>query len=238
MRRTRSNPWVSKRSRNCWPKQRPPRVRESTSFTKRLTTSTGRIKTLSGWAKTLKGSERSVRVARHVRSAAADEEIEICPLVRLLNMFDVKPQPATLRKWWRRPCCPTNGESSVIDVQPKQPIGHIERDCVARLHQRERAAGCGFWTGMQNYGPIGRAAHASVGNTDHIADTLAEDLWRQQHVADFRHAGVATRAAILQDHDTVLVDIQRLVVNPGVKSLNGFEHHRSSAMLQQARTRG
>src|ERR1017187_140257 len=180
----------------------------------------------------------SMRVAGHARAAATHEEIRIRPFIRLLDMFDVQLQPAAIRKGRRSPLCAPGGESLVVHVQTKQTLGYVESDRIPGLNQSERSAGRGFWAGVQNYGSIGRAAHAGVGNTDHIADTFAEDFRRQHHVADLRHSGVTPRATILQHHYTVFIDVQLLLINPSVKFLNGFEHNGSAAVLQQVRTGG
>ena len=60
-----------------------------------------------------------MRVACHARPAASDEEIEIGSLVRLLHMFDIEPEPATIWERRRCPLLPTRGESSVLDLQLK-----------------------------------------------------------------------------------------------------------------------
>jgi hypothetical protein len=59
-----------------------------------------------------------MRVARHVRSAPSHEEIEISAFVRLLYVFDIKPEPSTIWQRWRRPTRTASGETIVIDIQP------------------------------------------------------------------------------------------------------------------------
>jgi hypothetical protein len=59
-----------------------------------------------------------MRVACHVRPAPSHEEIEIGAFVRLLDVFDIKPEPSTLWERWRRPVRTASGESIVIDIQP------------------------------------------------------------------------------------------------------------------------
>ena len=85
--------------------------------------------------------------------------------------------------------------------------------------------------------PYAVPAHADVGNTDHIADALAQKFRRQQHVAHLGHARIAAWAAMLEDHHAGFVDVQTLAVNLSVKFFNAFKDDRSPAMLQQVRTR-
>jgi hypothetical protein len=156
----------------------------------------------------------------------------------LLDVFRIKPQPAATRKGCRYPLCSAGGESAVIDIQAKQSLRNIERDHVPRSHPRERATRRSFGRSVQYYCSISRTAHAGVGDTDHVGHALAENFWRQQHVPDLCHARVAAGTAIFEHHDATLIDVQRLVVNPGVIFFNRLEHHCPTAMLQQARTRG
>ena len=54
---------------------------------------------------------------------------------------------------------------------------------------------------VQNHRSVGGAAHARIGNADHIGDAFTQQFGGQQHVAHFRHARITARSAILQHHD-------------------------------------
>src|SRR5436309_1660016 len=82
------------------------------------------------------------------------------------------------------------------------------RDLVSVLHQRERAAGGGLGTDVQDHGAVRSAAHARIGDAHHVGDALLQELGRQRHVADFGHAGIALRPAVLQHHDALLGDVE------------------------------
>src|SRR5579863_6324736 len=59
----------------------------------------------------------SVRIARHVRAAVPNEEVEIGSFIRLLDVLDVKPQPAAVWKRRWRPLGAACGEDVVVNLQ-------------------------------------------------------------------------------------------------------------------------
>jgi hypothetical protein len=118
-----------------------------------------------------------------------------------------------------------------VQVQPA--AGHVQRDQVTVLHQRQRAAGGGLGRGVQHHGAVGGAAHARVADADHVGDALLQHLGRQRHVADLGHAGVALGAAVLQHQDAGLVDVEVVVVDAGVEVGAVLEHHRAPGVLHQ-----
>jgi hypothetical protein len=64
----------------------------------------------------------------------------------------------------------------VVHVQVQLARGHVERDQVAVLHQRQRAAGGGLGRGVQHHGAVGGAAHARVADAHHVGDALRSTL--------------------------------------------------------------
>jgi hypothetical protein len=54
------------------------------------------------------------------------------------------------------------------------PRGHIDFDEIAIAHQRQRPACGGFRGDVQHDGPIGRAAHARIGDAQDVGDTAAQ----------------------------------------------------------------
>src|SRR5580692_7721326 len=91
---------------------------------------------------------------------------------------------------------------------------------------------------MQDYGAVGGAAHARVGNADHVFDAFAQNFWGQGHVADFGHAGIAAGAAILQDHHAGFVNIEIFLINARVKIFDGIEDDGAASVLQEVRAGG
>src|SRR5438046_2993440 len=58
-------------------------------------------------------------------------------------------------------------------------------------------------------------------------------LRRKQHIANFGHAGIAARAAVLEHHHAAFIDLQRIIITARVTFLDVFEDHGSPTMLQQ-----
>src|SRR5258706_6617342 len=78
---------------------------------------------------------------------------------------------------------------------------HVELDEIAVLHERERAADERLGRHMQHAGAVARAAHARIGEADHVAHALLEQLLLDVQHAPFRHAGAAERPGVTQ-HET------------------------------------
>ena len=167
-------------------------------------------------------------------AAAADQEVEVGAGVGALHMVVVELGIAAR---WRFdggfPGGEAGGQFLVRDVEMQAAVGHVQLDHVAGADHGQRAAARGLGRGVQDHGAIGGAGHARVRDADHVGDALAQDLGRQAHVADLGHAGIAARAAVLQHHDAGLVDIQRLVLDPGLVVVDILEHHGAAAVLHQ-----
>src|SRR3954451_1591653 len=83
----------------------------------------------------------SVIVARHERTALADEEVEIRALVRLQDVVVVEAPVAALeRGLGRAPPGTPLVQLTLVDEQFQPALGDIELDLVAVLDQREHAA--------------------------------------------------------------------------------------------------
>ena len=61
---------------------------------------------------------------------------------------------------------------------------------------------------VQHHRSVRGAAHACVRDAHHVGHAALQELWRQPHVADLRHAGIALRPAVLQHEHAVLVHVQ------------------------------
>jgi len=117
-------------------------------------------------------------------------------------------------------------------------IFDVEFDGVAIADECNRAAGCGFGADVKDYGAEGGAAHACVGNADHVGDAAVEKFLRKGHVADFGHAGITHGAAILQDEDGIFVDVEIGIGDAFFVVLDGTEDDGASAMLHEFRSGG
>jgi len=88
---------------------------------------------------------------------------------------------------------------------------------------------------MKDNCAVGCPAHASVRDTDHVSDALAQQLGGYRHVANFRHTGVPSRPTVLENHNGGFIDVKILVVNSSVKIVYVLEDYCATAMLQQVR---
>src|SRR5690606_8394007 len=154
----------------------------------------------------------SVAVTGNRLSALAREEVEVRSGVGALNMSVEEPRITALGN--RHIGLP--GFQACLDlrlgqVEMQAARRHVHLDHVAVPHDGERPANGGFGRRMQDHSAVCRTRHARIGDADHVGDALPEHLGRQAHIADFCHARIPFRPAVLQHHDRVLVYIERLV---------------------------
>ena len=86
-------------------------------------------------------------------------------------------------------------------------LRHVHCDQITVVHQCQRSADVAFRAHMQNASAITRAAHAGIGDAQHIAHTLLHKLRGNRHHAPLRHAGAALRAGVAQNDDVVFRDV-------------------------------
>src|SRR5215475_4909559 len=86
---------------------------------------------------------------------------------------------------------------------------------------------------VQDYGAIGGAAHARIGDANHIGNTLLQDLRRQRHVSYFGHSWISAGSAVFEDHHARLVDVELRIIDASAEILNVFENDGAAAMLHQ-----
>ncbi len=155
--------------------------------------------------------------------------------MRLLNVLDVESIPAAGRFRQRLPFELALCELLLAHVEMNFPRGHVELDHVPVLHERERSARRCFRRHMQHDGAVRRAAHARIGNAHHVRYALLQHLGRQRHVADFRHARITLRAAVLEHEHARFIDVEIVAVDARVEVFDVLEHDRPAAMLHQMR---
>ena len=101
------------------------------------------------------------------------------------------------------------GELFFRDVQVEAAGRDVERDRVAGLDERERAAGEGLGRDVEHAGAVGGAGHPGVGDPDHVSDAGLQQLLGDREHSPLRHARAAERARVAEDEDRVGGDVER-----------------------------
>ena len=76
------------------------------------------------------------------------------------------------------------------------------------FHEGKRAADETLGRHVQNAGAVAGAAHARIGNTQHVAHALRHQLLRNRQHAPLRHARPALRTAVLEHENVVGRDVE------------------------------
>ena len=92
----------------------------------------------------------------------------------------------------------------------------------------------GFRRDVQHDGAERRAAHARVGDADHVLHAGARELHGNRKRAGLGHARGAFRAGVAQHQDVVGRDVERRIVAAGSEVLERVEDHGAAGMAQQA----
>ncbi len=132
------------------------------------------------------------------------QEIEIAAFVGLADVLRI--HGAVAARVTRRRLFPGGAAARqllVRHVQMDAALVDIDLDLVAGLHEGERTADEAFRRHVQDAGAVAGAAHARVGNAQHVLDALLQQLARDRQHAPLRHAGPAERTAALQHDDVV-----------------------------------
>ena len=104
---------------------------------------------------------------------------------------------------------------------------------VAASDQRQRPADEALRGDVQHAGTVARTAHARIGDADHVAHALLQQLLRDREHAPLRHAGAPERAGIAQHQDRGGVDLERLVVDAAGHVVVVVEHHGFAGVPKQ-----
>ena len=138
----------------------------------------------------------------------------------------------------------------VLDLEPLLDLHHearhgrlalvrdVKRDEVAVTDRGQRTTGGCLGGDVEHDGAKGGAAHAGVGDADHVADAVAQEFLGNGNHAGLGHAGSANRAGVLQDQYVVWSNIERGIVNPAGQILDRGEDDRAAAVDEQVRRRG
>lgn len=123
-------------------------------------------------------------------------------------------------------------------MQLQAALGDIQLDLIAIADESEWSAEGGFRRDMQHNCAVRGAAHARVGDAQHIANALLEQLPRDRQVADFGHARTADGTAVLQDQDMGWRRIKRWIMDARLEVGDIFEDQRGTAVITEGGTGG
>jgi hypothetical protein len=102
------------------------------------------------------------------------EEVEVGACVGLEDVFGVEAAPAAGRcrrgvgRGFGAAAAEFFGGDEEVDA-----AGDVEFDEVAVADRNYGAASGGFWDAVEDHGAVGGAAHAAVGDADHVPHALA-----------------------------------------------------------------
>src|SRR5262249_11306530 len=121
-------------------------------------------------------SSRSASINRGFIDRLAEtglEEIEVASLIGLLDVLGEHPAIAALEAaLGLLPGGAAFCQFRLIHIEIDGARGDIERDLVAILHQRQRAADIGLRRDMEDAGAVAGAAHARIRQPHHVAHAL------------------------------------------------------------------
>src|SRR5690606_4931380 len=162
------------------------------------------------------------------------QHVHVGALLGLLDMVEIEPHvTARCHGVGCLPVGPAPCKFVIGNMQMQSPVFHVQLNLVTVLYQRQGAANGGFGGDVQHHRTVGRAAHASVGNTHHVLATLLGQFFGQVDIAHFRHTRIAFGADPLKHNHAVRGDLQQGVVNARVIVFHAFKHHGGAAMLHK-----
>src|SRR5271169_256658 len=98
------------------------------------------------------------------------EKIKVAALVGLADMLRKhRPIAAEIMRRRRCPGGAAARECLLADIEVNASLSDIDLDLVAGLHEGERAADKAFGCHVQDAGAVACAAHARIGNAQHVA---------------------------------------------------------------------
>src|SRR5262252_4665119 len=111
----------------------------------------------------------------HRRTEARLEKVEVAAFVGLQDVAAEHPAVATLEARRRRlPRGLAARQLVVAHLEVDAPRWHVDGDAIASLHQGERAADEGLGRAVQQAAAVAGAAHARIGQAQHVLDALLQ----------------------------------------------------------------
>lgn len=123
---------------------------------------------------------------RHRCASGPDKEAEIASFVGLEDIFHIQSLiPASAQERGRGlPCGASTSDLPVVDLETQNSSIDIQQYCIAISYECEWPADCRLWGDVQDHSSVSRSAHSSIGNANHIRDTLCQEFRRQLSMAD------------------------------------------------------
>ena len=166
------------------------------------------------------------------------QKIEVAAFVGLQHPVVVELRPAARRRRrGGRACGAAAGQLGIVDEEVEPALLDADADAVAVAHEPERPAVRRLRRDVEHDGAVGGAAHARVGQAQHVLDARRRELLRDRQVAGLRHAA-GLRAGVLQHERVVRPDVEVGIVDAGREVVERGEHHRSRGLLEQPRVGG
>ena len=135
----------------------------------------------------------------------------------------------------RSPGGAARGKRRVVHEKVETARRDVKADAVSALDQRERAADRRFGRDMEHDGAEGGAAHARVGDAQHVLDAAAGEFARNGDISRFRHSRRSLRAGVAQHKHVVVGDLEIGRVDALSHVLQAVEHDGPALMRQQFR---
>src|SRR5215472_2924288 len=166
----------------------------------------------------------------------AFEESEIAALIRLRDVTLIERAVTTLVTWLGLlPRGAAALELRFRNLELQFSSLDVELDQVAVLHERKRSSDEGFGRNVQHARAVARAAHACVGNANHVTHALREELLWNRELPPLRHPGRAQRTRVLEHQHGVGGHRKRRIVDARGHVVVIGEHHRRPRVLEQMR---
>src|SRR6185437_5501637 len=164
---------------------------------------------------------------------------EVAALVSLEHVFlkqsGVAARRCCTQRWRRLPLRKTALELRVFDQKLELARLDIESYPVAGLHRRERAAYGRLRRDVQDNRAKSRAAHARVGDSQHVCDTLPGQLHRNRKIACLGHSWRSLWSGVAQNKNVLWMYIEIRLVDTRSHIFDRVEYDGTAGVAQQVR---
>ncbi|QTK82429.1 Hypothetical protein AT6N2_L1701 [Agrobacterium tumefaciens] len=133
----------------------------------------------------------------------------------------------------RLPCPPALCNFLFADQHIEAALRQIEAHNIAGFQQCQRTADETLRCDMQDARPVGRAGHACIGNTQHVAVALFDQRLRDWQHAPFGKTGTAERTGIAQHQHMVGRHVEIFIVDGGFHFRVAVKHQCGTLMYME-----
>ena len=165
------------------------------------------------------------------------QKIQVGTQVSGQYVLGVETSPAPFGQWRRGKLGSASLHLRGLHEKVDPSVRHAQFNEIAVLNKSQWSTHCGFWRTMQDHGPEGRAAHAGIGNPQHLPDSRPDQIAWDGEGPGFWHPG-PDRSGIAQHQYVLGCDPQSGVVYPPGSIFCGFEDHGGSPVVLDAGRRG